>query len=157
MGSSAALFDHLDAMLAKATAVEDVGFAVRNVGRRLVDCDGVTFVLRCAGHCLYADEDAIAPLWKGQRFPMEMCISGWVMLNRRAVMIPNIFLDPRIPHDVYRRTFVKSLMMVPVGNDFPVAAIGAYWAEFHDPTDHEQMALYSLARAAARGLAAVAA
>ena len=25
----------------------------------------------------YADEDAIGKLWKGQRFPMSTCISGW--------------------------------------------------------------------------------
>ena len=37
-----------------------------------------------ANHCYYADEDAISPLWKGQRFPMSACISGWAMLNRQA-------------------------------------------------------------------------
>ena len=37
--------------------------------------------------------------------------------------------DPRIPHDAYRPTFVKSPAMVPVGP--PVAAIGCYWARRH--------------------------
>jgi hypothetical protein len=77
-------------------------------------------------------------------FPADRCISGWVMRHRQAAVIPNIFFDPRIPQDIYRRTFVKSMQMVPVGEG--CAAIGAYWAEYHDPTDEESMALHALAR-----------
>src|SRR5262249_56843927 len=54
---------------------------------------------------------AIAPLWKGQRFPMSACISGWSMLNRCPAVISDIYADSRIPHDAYRPTFVKSLVM----------------------------------------------
>ena len=49
---------------------------VRTEARRLTGADGATFVLRDGDRCYYADEDAIAPLWKGLRFPMEACISG---------------------------------------------------------------------------------
>ena len=44
---------------------------VRSAARRLTGADGATFVLRDGTRCFYADEDAISPLWKGQRFPME--------------------------------------------------------------------------------------
>ena len=66
-----------------ARSLPDVQRIVRTSARELTGCDGATFVLRDNGKCFYADEDAIAPLWKGSRFPMDICISGWAMLNRR--------------------------------------------------------------------------
>jgi hypothetical protein len=54
-------------------------------------------VLRDNGYCYYADENAISPLWKGKRFPMEACISGWAMLNRKPAVIEDIYQDARIP------------------------------------------------------------
>ena len=60
---------------------------VREAARRLTRADGVTFVLREGELCSYVDEDAIAPLWKGRRFPIASCISGWVMLNRQPAEI----------------------------------------------------------------------
>ncbi|NFV79681.1 GAF domain-containing protein [Magnetospirillum aberrantis] len=141
----------LEARLAQASSVEEIARAIIGVGRRMIGCDGITFVINENGFCHYLDEDAISPLWKGNKYPAAHCISGWVMSNRRATMIPNIFQDERIPHDVYRRTFVKSLEMVPVG-DRGAAAIGSYWAEFHDPTEHESTTLHILARAAAAAL-----
>src|ERR1043166_734932 len=110
---------------------------VRRAARRLTGADGATFVLRDGDRCHYADEDAIAPLWKGQRFPMSACISGWAMLHRRSAVIPDIYADDRIPHDAYRRTFVKSLVMVPIRTLEPVGAIGTYWATPHAPTTAE--------------------
>jgi hypothetical protein len=105
----------------------------------------VTFVLRENGECHYFEEDTISPLWKGKKFPMNTCISGWCMLNRRTAVIEDIYADPRIPHDVYRSTFVKSLMMVPVALDHPVAAIGAYWQEQHEFVEPEVKAMEALA------------
>lgn len=141
----------LEAKLEVAASVEEIAAAIIAVGRAMIGCDGVTFVLNDHGFCHYLDEDGISPLWKGNRYPASHCISGWVMSHRQATVIPNIYLDPRIPHDVYRRTFVKSMQMVPVG-DHASAAIGSYWAEFHDPTDRESTALHLLARAAATAL-----
>lgn len=60
---------------------------------------------------------------------MTSCISGWAMMNAQTAVIPDIFADDRIPHDVYRKTFVRSLVMAPVGFDTPMAAIGAYWRD----------------------------
>jgi signal transduction histidine kinase len=144
----------LDAVTALASARDEAGVCtiVRRAARELTAADGVTFVLRKGNHCYYADEDAIAPLWKGRQFPIETCISGWAMIHRQHVVIPDIYSDDRIPHDAYRPTFVKSLMMVPVRREDPIAAIGAYWASFHVATPVEIGVLQSLADAAALAL-----
>jgi tRNA A-37 threonylcarbamoyl transferase component Bud32 len=118
---------------------------VRRAARRLTGADGATFVLRDGDRCFYADEDAIAPLWKGQRFPMSACISGWSMLNRRPAIIDDIYADSRIPHDAYRPTFVKSLVMVPIRTLDPIGAIGNYWASPHHPSPAEGKLLQALA------------
>jgi signal transduction histidine kinase len=150
---------HLEKALLRA--VRDLSFArdlahvtevVRKAARRLTGADGVTFVLRDDGYCFYADEDAVAPLWKGKRFPMSACISGWVMLHRDTVALRDIYADERIPHDAYRPTFVKSLLMAPVRRDDPIAAIGAYWATEHEATAEERYVLETLADAASLAL-----
>jgi serine/threonine protein kinase len=118
---------------------------VRRSARRLTGADGATFVLRDGDLCHYADEDAIAPLWKGRRFPLETCISGWVMLNRKPAVIEDIYADDRIPHDAYRPTFVRSLVMVPIRTLDPLGAIGTYWAESRRPGPVEVQLLQALA------------
>jgi diguanylate cyclase (GGDEF)-like protein len=123
--------------LSLARSVEDVQQVVRGAARQLAAADGATFVLRDEDRCFYADENAIAPLWKGQRFPLSACISGWAMLNRQSVAIEDIYADPRIPHEAYRPTFVKSLVMVPIRRVDPLGAIGMYWAQRHQPTERE--------------------
>ena len=114
--------------LAYLRELDDVMAFVRRAARSLTGADGVTFVLREGEQVHYADEDAIGPLWKGRRFALEACISGWAILNRQPAIIEDVFLDARIPHDVYRETFVKSLAMVPLRRAEPIGAIGAYWA-----------------------------
>ncbi|MBL8957875.1 MAG: GAF domain-containing protein [Myxococcaceae bacterium] len=114
--------------LSLARSLERVMQIVRTAARQLTGADGATFVLRDGPHCFYADEDAISPLWKGSRFPLGACISGWAMLNRQHAVIPDIYKDPRIPHDAYRPTFVKSLVMVPIRKSAPIGSIGTYWA-----------------------------
>ena len=120
---------------------------VRKAARALTGCDGATFVLRDGELCHYADEDAIEPLWKGMRFPLSTCISGWAMLHRQAAVIPDIYIDARIPHDAYRPTFVKSLVMVPIRSMDPIGAIGNYWASTHIATPEEVEVLQALADA----------
>ncbi|MBC8024421.1 MAG: GAF domain-containing sensor histidine kinase [Steroidobacteraceae bacterium] len=144
----------LDAVTALASARDEASVCaiVRRAARELTAADGVTFVLRQGGFCYYADEDAIAPLWKGRRFPLESCISGWVMLNKKYTAIADIYNDERVPHAAYRPTFVKSLLMMPVRREDPIAAIGAYWATHHTATPLEIGVLQSLADAAALAL-----
>src|SRR5262249_54535531 len=131
--------------LSLARDVATVQDTVRSAARRLTGADGATFVLRDGDRCYYADEDAIAPLWKGQRFPMSACISGWSMLHRQPAVIDDIYADNRIPHDAYRPTFVKSLVMVPIRTLDPLGAIGNYGAAPHHPTDGEVKLLQALA------------
>ncbi len=135
--------------LSLAKSLEDIQGIVSVVARELTGCDGATIVLNDndGENCFYADEDAIAPLWKGKRFPQSMCISGWVMRNKAHVVIPDIYEDDRIPADAYRPTFVKSLVMVPIRTLSPVGAIGNYWATRHEATTQEVQLLQALADA----------
>ncbi|TAH37830.1 MAG: GAF domain-containing protein [Alphaproteobacteria bacterium] len=121
---------------------------IRSAARDLTGADGATFVLRDGDECYYAEENAISPLWKGRRFPLSACISGWVMLNSQVAVIEDIYADPRIPHDAYRPTFVKSLVMVPIRRSAPLGAIGNYWAQQRKPTEQEVALLQALADSA---------
>jgi len=138
--------------LSAARELARVMEVVRRAARELTGADGVTFVLREGDSVHYADEDAISPLWKGCRFPASACISGWAMIHGETVVIEDIYADPRIPHDAYRPTFVKSLAMVPVGAEDPAASIGAYWARRHRATPREIHLLETLAGFAALAL-----
>ncbi len=138
--------------LGTASDLSEIIAVVRSMARSVCSADGVTFVLRDGNFCHYVDEDAIGPLWKGQKFPANTCISGWAMINAQTAWIDDIFVDDRIPHDVYRKTFVKSLVMTPVGRNTPVAAIGAYWSERHRITPHDIHAIEALAAAVARAM-----
>jgi GAF domain-containing protein len=139
--------------LGVAGSQEAVIAVVRSTARAVCSADGVCFVLREGDLCHYVEEDAIGPLWKGQRFPMTACISGWSMLNVQTAVIEDVFTDPRIPHDAYRRTFVKSLIMTPVGEHGPVAAIGAYWADKRHFTELEVAAVKTMAAVVGKALA----
>lgn len=123
--------------LSRSRSVEGIVDIVRHAARKLTGADGATFILKDQDKCYYVDEDAIGPLWKGKRFPLEDCISGWTMLNKRHTVIRDIYKDPRIPINAYRATFVKSLVMVPINIDSPIGAIGNYWAQEHEATEDE--------------------
>ena len=131
--------------LSTARDLQTIMTFVRGAARDITGADGATFVLREKDQCFYADEDAIAPLWKGKRFPMSACISGWSMLHGESVVIEDIYADPRIPADAYRPTFVKSLVMVPIRKSDPVGAIGIYWARPYKARPEEVRLLQALA------------
>ncbi len=131
--------------LSLARSLDAIMEIVRHAARELTGADGATFVLREGDSCYYAEEYAISPLWKGQRFPMSVCISGWSMLNRQAAVIPDIYADERIPADAYKPTFVKSLVMVPIRTADPIGAIGNYWAEKCNPPAEVVRVLQALA------------
>ncbi|MFZ5721849.1 MAG: sensor histidine kinase [Pseudomonadota bacterium] len=114
--------------LSRCTTLKDLMSVTVAAARNLLGADGVTFVLRDGDLCYYAEEEAIGELWRGRRFPMNACISGWVMQEAQGVVAPDIYADPRIPQDAYRPTFVRSLVMAPVGHPAPIAALGAYWS-----------------------------
>lgn len=141
--------------LSHAVSLTDISTAVKGAARQLVGADGAAYVLNDGDLCYYASEDAVGPLWEGKRFPKEACISGWCMTNKQQVRIPDIYLDSRIPHDAYRPTFVKSLVMTPVRKDNPIAAIGTYWAHNHHATDEQSLLLQTLADVTAVAVANV--
>ena len=139
--------------LSAARSLDEIVEIVRTSAGLIAEADGVTFVLRDGDRCHYVAEKAIAPLWAGLRFPMTSCISGWCMLNKRTAVIPDVYADPRIPHDVYRPTFVNSLVMAPIRVEDPLAAIGAYWAEKRAPDPETVKLLETLARSASTAMA----
>ncbi|WP_234300972.1 sensor domain-containing diguanylate cyclase [Sphaerospermopsis aphanizomenoides] len=145
---------YLQAMERLLVVVQDLSLArsldrimeiVRVAARELTASDGASFVLRDNGFCYYADEDAIAPLWKGQRFPMNICIGGWAMFNHQPAIIDDVSIDERVPHVAYKPTFIKSMVMVPIRTQKPIGAIGTYWATHHQPTLEEVKVLQALA------------
>jgi two-component sensor histidine kinase len=138
--------------LARAASSDEVVDIVRKTARRLIGSDGIALVIRDGEACHYIEEDAIGPLWKGSKFPMSDCISGWVMQNGRTAAIPDVFRDSRIPTYLYHKTFVRSLVMAPAGSERPIGALGAYWAQVYEPTHYEIETVETLARAVATAL-----
>ncbi|HEX7743498.1 MAG TPA: GAF domain-containing protein, partial [Sphingobium sp.] len=132
--------------LAQARSLDDVVEVVRTAAREVVGAQGITFVMGEGDYCHYVAEDAIEPLWAGQKFPQANCISGWVMMNGVPAIIPDIFADPRIPQELYSATFVRSLVMMPVDTGVRPMAIGAYWVEQDAPTRLALDLLSQLAR-----------
>ncbi len=131
--------------LASARSREAIVDIVIHGARNLVGADGACFILRDGDSCLHVDEDAVGPLWKGRRFPLDTCIGGWAMANRQPAVIKDVYLDARISPQVYRETFVKSLVMIPIRTLAPVGAIGVYWARHHRATTREVELLQALA------------
>ncbi len=150
--SSGADFQRLaDAItaLAGARGADEIIEIVRRSARGLSGAQGVAVILRDDDLCHYLVEDAESPLWSGKRLPITSCISGWAMMHNQTVVIADVFADPRVPHEAYRPTFVKSLIMTPVGEETPFAAIGAYWDRVRIPDPDETAVLGALARSAA--------
>jgi GAF domain-containing protein len=143
--------------LSRSREASDVQNVVKRAARQLARADGAAFILRDGEECFYVDEDAIGPLWKGRRFPMDDCVSGWAMRHREMVAIPDVFADARVPVDAYRPTFVRSMLMTPIGLQDPVGAIGVYWSRPYTPTAPQRALLQALADATAVALASTAA
>lgn len=138
--------------LASAGAMDDVVAVLRQTARRLIGADGIAVILREDEQCWYVEEDAMGPLWKGHKFPLASCISGWAMVHKESVVIEDIREDERIPQQLYRDTFVRSLLMVPVRSSDPIGAIGAYWSDCYRATQPQVEALERLARATATAM-----
>lgn len=117
------------ATLDEAMTVEDVVLALRSGARSIAGADGITVIRRDGDMVTYVDEDSISPLWKGQSFPIRMCISGMAILGREPILIPDILHDKRVPLNAYLSTFVRSMAMFPIGQGDPKMAMGAYWRD----------------------------
>jgi hypothetical protein len=133
----------------RAARSPEEGVAIlRDSARAIAASDGITVVRRERDEVAYVAEDAISPLWTGQRFPITLCVSGMAILTGEPILIPDIRMDARVPLNAYLSTFVESMAMFPIGAGAPVAAMGAYWRTAR-PIDREAVALLTdLARAA---------
>lgn len=115
--------------LVRAGSMDEIVAVLRDTARVAVGAEGITVAIGHEGFCSYVAEDSVSPLWQGQTFPAEQCISGWVMRCGETVAISDVRRDPRIPQEAYAATFVRSLVMAPIGRPEAVAALGAYWSE----------------------------
>lgn len=138
--------------LSATTRVGDVVDILRRSARTLCAARGVTVVAREGELCHYLADDSASALWPDQRFPMEACISGWAMLNGAPAVVPDIYRDARIPQEIYRPTYVRSLIMTPVGEGRPYAAFGAYWDDAREHGVRDVEVLGALAACAAGAL-----
>ncbi len=91
--------------LSLARTLDRVAEIVRHGAREMAAADGATFVLRDGDQCFYKDEEAHRAAVERQRFPMEICVSGWSMLNKRPAVIPEASPTMRVPHEAYQPTF----------------------------------------------------
>jgi hypothetical protein len=143
---------HLAAAMGSLVGAEseaDVAAALLAHGRAIAGADGIAVARREGEDVRYIGEDAIAPLWARRSFPICACISGTAMLQNRPMLVPDIFGDRRVSVATYEPTFVRSLLMLPVGAVRPRLALGAYWAEA-GPIDGEALDLLSQLTAQAR-------
>ena len=121
--------------LVTARSITDVVDVLRETARAAAGAEGIAVVLKEGSRCAYIAEDAVSPLWQGQSFPSDACVSGWAMRHNETVVISDVLLDDRVPQDAYAPTFVRSLIMVPIGRPEPIAALGAYWSK---AVDHDR-------------------
>lgn len=115
--------------LSRTGSIDEIVTVLRYCARSIGRADGITVIRRDGDQVSYIAEDALSPLWTGQQFPIEACISGLAILEAHPIHIPDIYDDPRVPIDAYRVTFVRSMAMYPIGLMGPSMAMGAYWAE----------------------------
>ena len=136
------------AQLSAIGTIEELIVTLRGSARSIARADGIAVVRRQGDRVAYVAEDAASPLWTGQSFPIEACISGIAMTENRPILIPDIFADPRVPHAAYAETFVHSMAMFPIGLGEPQMSMGAYWNAPGEIDPEAVTLLSSLARAA---------
>lgn len=123
------LLSETNALLRRTATTAEVFEVLRAQARAIAEADGVAVVERIGEEVAYVGEDAIAPLWTGQRFPIGHCVTGLAMTRRERIVIPDIRHDPRVPLNLYLSTFVRSMAIYPLGSPRPIAALGLYWRE----------------------------
>ncbi|MDM7915182.1 MAG: ATP-binding protein, partial [Candidatus Eisenbacteria bacterium] len=129
--------------------LESIMGVVCRAARELTGCDAASFVLREGDTVRYAAEDSPSRLWKGRSFPIDACVSGWVIRHGTTAIVTDIESDPRIPIEEYRATFVRSAALAPIRPEDPLGALAIYWAVPRRATSTEIEVLIALADAAA--------
>lgn len=143
-------FVNLVQRLSQVSSESEITGTVTRAIRRLTDADGATFVLKEGESCYYTDEDTAAPAWIGSRFPLPQRIHGWAMAHSHTVVLDDVHGDGHVPPpcSAQRPGFLRSLVMVPVRTDGPIAAIGAYWSRPKQPSPSDVAMLEAIAHAA---------
>ena len=131
--------------LSQARSVDEIADIVRRAARSLTGADGATFALREGDECHHLDEEAVAPLWKGKRFPLSGCPSGWAIVHGQTLASEDAHADDRVAQEACRSTFVKGLVVVPIRCAAPVGAIGCYWARPYRASPDDILILQALA------------
>jgi PAS domain S-box-containing protein len=129
---------------------------LRTTGRRLTGADGIAVLLREGDGVSCAEEAAIGPLWKGQRFPAHESLAGSCIAQGELLVIRDVRADPRIDRATFEPTFVRSLALAPIRPEAPLGAIGAYWATEHEATSDELEILRALAGSMSVAMATIA-
>lgn len=143
------------ARLAACATLDELVATISATARAVTGADGITVVQRDHSEVHYLTEDAIAPLWTGQSFPLRMCVTGQAMLSAQPIVIPDIMRDNRVPLNAYLGTFVRRLVIVPIGTDAPQLAMGAYWRAPQPIAADTLVLLGDLAASAADALASI--
>jgi diguanylate cyclase (GGDEF)-like protein len=131
--------------LSAARTVTDVSRIVQRAARRISGSDGSSLALVEGSHCHYVEEDGIGPGWKGRRIPLDSCLSGWCVRNRRPVVVDDVRADIRLPVAPYWSSPVASLVVVPIRSRQPIGALASYWTEHHPAGADEVRLLQALA------------
>ncbi len=121
------LMDIMDGLFL-AREVNTVVAAVRKAVQDYMGADSATFNL--------CERKVITPMWRGREFPVDSYLTALVMITRQPAIIEDIRTDDRIPGDVRRPSFVKSLIMLPIRPCSPIGVIGAYWSvKYSSPSE----------------------
>jgi signal transduction histidine kinase len=137
--------------LSKARELGEILSIVPRAARELVGADGAAIVLSDHGVCFHAAEDAVTPGWRGKHWPVEACVSGWVVQKREPAIVWDASHDLRVA-DACRGTSVRSLAALPIRASDPIGAIEVYWLQNHRATEAELRLLTSLAEATSNAL-----
>jgi signal transduction histidine kinase len=125
--------------------VESIAGLACRLARQVTGASGAALALREGSEVHFIEEDGPAPLFKGQRFPLDASAAGWSILNRQPAVVENIFADVRVRPAAFEPTFARSALVAPIRALDPVGAIEVYWPAMRSPEAYEVQLLQSLA------------
>lgn len=131
--------------LAMARAVPEIHRVVSRTARRLNRADGSSLVLVEGSMAHFVDEDGSGPGWKGRRIPLDSCLAGWCVRNRRPAVVDDVRADIRLPVAPYWSTPVTSLVVVPIRSRDPIGALANYWTARRRTSGEDVRLLQALA------------
>jgi signal transduction histidine kinase len=138
--------------LTASKTMEQMQEAITHSARNLVHSDSAALVMLEDGLCHHVAEDSSIRLWKGGKFSMDECVSGWSISHNKTAVIRDLASDSRVLTKHYASTPIKSLVMAPIFLDRPIGAIGAYWNEVFEPSPTDIKILQTLADSAAMSI-----